>query len=85
MINVFLLQRSLNAPVQVDDKIFKLARGLPGQRTAVSQWFQLFARHLSRVWSGTSFHATDFDVHPEPPVPIVRVDELFTVWEEKTK
>ena len=32
-----------NAYVQVDDRIFKLRRCLPGQRTAASQWFQLFA------------------------------------------
>ena len=32
-----------NAFVQVDDRIFNLLRCLPGQRTAASQWFQLFA------------------------------------------
>ena len=30
--------------VRVDGRIFRLLRCLPGQRTAASQWFQLFAR-----------------------------------------
>ena len=29
--------------VRVDGRIFRLLRCLPGQRTAASQWFQLFA------------------------------------------
>ena len=30
------------AYVEVDDKVYRLVRCLPGQRTAASQWFQLF-------------------------------------------
>ena len=30
------------AYVEVDDKVYRLIRCLPGQRTAASQWFQLF-------------------------------------------
>ena len=71
-----------NAFVKVDGRIFKLLRCLPGQRTAASQWFQLFA---------TACRERGLEQDPTQPTLMfirhliyltVHVDDVFIVGRE---
>ena len=72
------------AYVDVDNVIYKLVKCLPGQRTAASQWFQLFAKA-----------ARDFGLEQDVMQPTllmktkdiyitVHVDDVFMVGKEKS-
>ena len=72
------------AYVDVDNVIYKLVKCLPGQRTAASQWFQLFAKAArdfgleQDVMQPTLFMKTK-DIYIT-----VHVDDVFMVGKEKS-
>ena len=56
-----------NAYVQIDDRIYKLLRCLPGQRTAAM--VRSVCTCVQGLWNGAGSDAAYFDADAQPPIP----------------
>ena len=69
--------------VRVDGRIFRLLRCLPGQRTAASQWFQLFARACTDFGMSQDAMQPTLMMMPGQLYLTVHVDDVFMVGTEE--
>ena len=71
-----------NAYVQIDDRVYKLLRCLPGQRTAASQWFSLFASACRDFGMEQDLAQPTLMLLPNILYLTVHVDDVFMVGRE---
>ena len=69
--------------VRVNDRIFRLLRCLPGQRTAASQWFQLFARTCLQFGMVQDMMQPTLMMLAKELYVTVHVDDVFMVGTEE--
>ena len=55
--------------IKIDDKVFRLLRCLPGQRTAASQWFQMFSQACKEFKTGARCDAAHIVPEARKHVP----------------
>ena len=68
--------------MQIEDRIYKLFRCLPGQRTAASQWFSLFASARRDFGMVQDLMQPTLMLMPNLLYLTVHVDEAFMVGRE---
>ena len=72
------------AYVDVDNVVFRLVKCLPGQRTAASQWFQLFARTAMELGLEQDIMQPTLLMKTKEIYITVHVDHVFMVGKEKS-
>ena len=70
------------ACVEVDDKVYRLIRCLPGQRTAASQWFQLFTGAAKEFGMEQDIMQPTLLMIHKVIYITVHVDDVFMVGDE---
>ena len=71
--------------VKVDNRIFKLLRCLPGQRTAAAQWFHLFSTTCIEYGMKQDLMQPTLLFIPDLLYLTVHVDDVLSLWVEKTR
>ena len=71
-----------NAYVQIDDRVYKLLRCLPGQRTAAPQWFNLFASARRDFGMEQDLMQPTLMLIPNLLYLTVHVDDVFMIGRE---
>ena len=71
------------AYVEVDGKVYRLIRRLPGQRTAASQWFQLFTGAAKEFGMEQDIMQPTLLMIHKVIYITVHVDDVFMVGDEK--
>ena len=67
------------AYIKIDEKVFRLLRCLPGQRTAASQWFQMFSRACKEFKLEQDMMQPTLFMKQNTMYLTVHVDDVFMV------